>query len=165
MELLPVLPYAMFGAGVIMGWRYSNTGMILASLAMGLSYGCLVSTGSGPGITMGAGASVLLPVNLLLFSLLTKRRLFTSFGLAALGALVFQALTVWVFCEPGLTDLVNTTMQLSPEIGGRFVNIRAKLNALFNNHGPLGMDHLSILGQVVFLLVLYYLRTPSVLYS
>ncbi|MBI9077227.1 MAG: GGDEF domain-containing protein [Desulfatibacillum sp.] len=150
LELLPVLPYAVFGAGIIMGWRYSNTGMILASLAMALSYGCLLATGAGPGITMGAGASVLLPLNLLLFSLLTKRRLLTSFGMAALGALVFQVLAVWIFCEPGISDLTRTALQMSPDLGKRLANLQANLNALFNNPGPLGMDHLSILGQVIF---------------
>ena len=52
LELLPVLPYAVFSAGVIMGWRYSNTGMILGAAAMALTYGCLAAAGSGPGAVM-----------------------------------------------------------------------------------------------------------------
>ncbi|WP_050783011.1 GGDEF domain-containing protein [Desulfatibacillum aliphaticivorans] len=150
LQLLPVLPYAVFSAGVIMGWRYSNTGMILGSAALALSYGCLAATGSGPGAVMGAGVLVMLPIDLFLLSLLTKRRLFTSLGMAALSVLVFQILSIWIFCEPGLTDLVNTTQQLSPELGKRFADIQTRLNLLFNNHSPLGMEHLSILGQVAF---------------
>ena len=67
-----------------------------------------------------------------------------------MSVLVFQILVVWIFFEPGLTDLVNTTKQLSPELGSRFVNIRTRLNLLFNNHSPLGMEHLSIVGQAAF---------------
>ncbi len=150
LELLPVLPYALFGAGMIMGWRYNNTGMILASLILALSYGCLAATGTGPGATTGAGVSVLLPLNLVVCSLLTKRRLLTTLGLAALGGLIIQILAVWVFCEPGITNITQTAVKMSPLWGERFASLHTGLGSLFGNHAPLGLDNLSILGQATF---------------
>ena len=48
LEILPILPYAVFLIGFIMGWRYHNAGLILATLALALSYfGLTYTTFSG----------------------------------------------------------------------------------------------------------------------
>ena len=36
--ILPVLPYAVCALGIIMGWRYGNSGMMLASFVLAISY-------------------------------------------------------------------------------------------------------------------------------
>ena len=46
--LLPVLPYAIFFIGALMGWRYNNMGLVMGSCVLGLSY--FISLRFSPGL-------------------------------------------------------------------------------------------------------------------
>lgn len=159
--ILPVLPYALFGAGIIMGWRYGNTGMILASFVLALSYMCFIKSpdgsGAGANMSMHAAISFLLPLNMVFFSLLTKRRMLTTIGVAATIILVFQVLAASVFCEPGVSRIIDTANSMSPQWGARFSNAATWLGLIFSNHSPLGFTNLARPGQLAFSWALIFL--------
>ena len=104
--ILPVLPYVVFFIGIIMGWRYDNTGMMLASLTLAVSYlalsrfklGILPEEVIGPSIL--ETVTFLLPLNITIFTMLTKRRIFTSTGVFCVFLILLQNSAVILFCFP-----------------------------------------------------------------
>jgi diguanylate cyclase (GGDEF)-like protein len=105
MPVLPLLPYVLLGMGIILGWRFSNAGLILTCLALGLGYSTLSDAPSlAPGPTdlrvpMSEAARILLPWNLAFFATLTRRRLLTPIGLLCAGLILFQVFLVLLFCQ------------------------------------------------------------------
>ena len=61
--ILPILPYALFAIGVVLGWRFNNAGMVFTALVLGLAYFAISNLGSplypekviGPGFPEAAG--------------------------------------------------------------------------------------------------------------
>jgi diguanylate cyclase (GGDEF)-like protein len=105
--IMPHMPYIVLALGFVMGWRYSNAGMILGTITLALSYWGLNFFHS-PGLprevimhqSVTDALPFLLPLNLALFSALIKRRPFTSFGVLAVLLLAVQVLAVFIFCHP-----------------------------------------------------------------
>jgi len=116
--ILPVLPYVVLCIVFMMGWRYNNTGLILASVALTFSY--LALSRSGPEAvvdpsTHGAVA-FLLPLNLVAFTMLTKRRLFSIPSLFCVIFVAFQVLAVALVFHPAYSRLLFETGHLSPKV-------------------------------------------------
>jgi diguanylate cyclase (GGDEF)-like protein len=105
--IMPLMPYIVLALGFVMGWRYANAGIILGTLVLALSYYAL-NFFQTPGLPreMSMHQSVtdtlpfLLPLNLVLFSALIKRRLFTSIGILTILLLAVQVLVVIIVCQP-----------------------------------------------------------------
>lgn len=98
--ILPGLPYGVFCIGILMGWRYNNLGLVSASSALALAYFTLIRFGPGTVSQQDAvlfvtkATGLLLPLNLALFSTLTKRRIFTLTGIYCFLLITFQAFAV-----------------------------------------------------------------------
>jgi diguanylate cyclase (GGDEF)-like protein len=104
--LLPIFPYIILFVGIFIGWRYNNAGLMLASIALVLSYtGITMDASNNSGdenmnYTISQAAAFLLPLNLASFTMMTKRRIFTSVGMFALVFVMYQCFAVLLFCYP-----------------------------------------------------------------
>jgi diguanylate cyclase (GGDEF)-like protein len=176
--ILPVLPYAICVLGIIMGWRYGNSGMMLASFVLAASY--FVFSRFAPTNVLGevAGPSLhrtvafLLPINLAGFTLLTKRRIFTSTGILCLFIVMLQISAVVVLCfpfhEPG-AGLISSVGSLSPEtakkLGQLLTVLRSFLHegSLFEYFQVSASSILAYLIALIFVLVRFVLRRDVIL--
>ena len=144
MVLMPFVPYIIFALGFVMGWRYANAGMILATLALTLTYfGLEFFRSSDLPREVSQSQSViyalafLLPLNLAFYSTLTKRRLFTSVGVFAMVFLASQVFTVIVFCYPQSRpslQFMAKIKSLSPSIAEKFDGISQWLATALSDH-------------------------------
>ncbi|MDA3894554.1 MAG: GGDEF domain-containing protein [Desulfobacteraceae bacterium] len=97
--LLPVLPYAIFSIGALMGWRYNNMGLVMGSCVLGLSY--FISLRFSPGQwsnTFYEAYIFLFPLNIVMCSMLIKRYIFTLKGFLSLFLILFQILAIITLC-------------------------------------------------------------------
>ena len=44
--ILPILPYALFAIGVVLGWRFNNAGMVFIAFILGLAYFAISNLGT-----------------------------------------------------------------------------------------------------------------------
>jgi len=104
--ILPIIPYLILLAGLFMGWRYHNAGLMLASLTLGFSYVALTlfSAGNPAQENMNTNVSevvaFLLPMNLASFVMMTKRRIFTTVAVVSLVLVLIQCFIVLLVCYP-----------------------------------------------------------------
>jgi len=104
--VFPIFPYIILFVGIFMGWRYNNAGLMLASLALVLSYTGVSmnannnSTGEDINYSVSLAVAFLLPLNLASFAMMTKRRIFTTVGIISLVLVLVQCFTVLLFCYP-----------------------------------------------------------------
>jgi len=144
MVLMPFVPYIIFALGFVMGWRYASAGMLLGTLALALTYFGLDFFHSSDlprevsqSQSVSYALAFLLPLNLAVYSTLTKRRLFTSVGAFALVFLAAQGFTVIVFCYPqsGLSlQFMEEINFLSPSIAQKFYGISQWLSTALSDH-------------------------------
>ncbi len=98
-------PYAVFGAGILLAWRFNRSGLVFALLALALSEAALArfATGAAAAGELGrlvfSAVALLLPVNLGLFSLLPQqgtwlRRVALGFSVLG-GQVLLVAVLVW----------------------------------------------------------------------
>jgi len=106
--ILPFFPYAIFAAGMILGWRFNNGGMVLSSMLLGLVYLGLSASGHGkpspgnPGLGITELTSLLIPLNIAFFSTLTRRRILTHLGSLSVGLILAQVFASVVLCQKDL---------------------------------------------------------------
>ena len=144
MVLMPFAPYIIFALGFAMGWRYSNAGMLLGTLALTLAYlGLDFLRATDFPRTVDQSQSVidalafLLPLNLAFYSTLTKRRLLTSVGILATVFLVVQVFAVIVFCYPRnpiSLQFMAKIKSLSPALADRSNLISRWLGSALSDH-------------------------------
>lgn len=97
--LLPVLPYAIFFIGSLMGWRYNNMGLVMGSCVLGLSYFISLRFPPGQGSNTFYEAYIFLfPLNIVMCSMLIKRYIFTLKGFLSLFLILFQVLAIMTLC-------------------------------------------------------------------
>jgi diguanylate cyclase (GGDEF)-like protein len=176
--ILPVLPYAICFTGIIMGWRYGNTGMMLASFALAISY--LVVGRFNPGNPLAGltGPSVLetvaflFPLNLAVFTLLTKRRIFTSTGVLCVFLVMLQICAVILLCStpasPG-SLLLHKINSVSPDSAKKLTKLLTGLRSFLHDDSFFGNEHVStpsILAYCfafVFVLIRFLLKRDVIL--
>jgi hypothetical protein len=125
--IIPWLPYAFLVAGFIMGWRYNNAGLVCSTMTLALAYYALAHVQSSS-ISQAAGARpgmigtimVLLPVNLRLQSILTKRRVLPPGGLIAAVLILFQIATVVLLHHHAAADAVNQGQAAMASLASKF---------------------------------------------
>ncbi|MBW1860407.1 MAG: GGDEF domain-containing protein [Deltaproteobacteria bacterium] len=176
--ILPVLPYAVCALGIIMGWRYGNAGMMLASLALAISY--LVVDGFTPASVVAGGigpslpktVAFLLPLNLAVFTLLTKRRIFTSTGVLFVFLVMLQISAVVVLCSPPHDPgarLLSRMGSLSPEGTKKLTEFLTGLRSFFHDSSLFGHARVSTSSIIayslalVFVLIRFLLRRDVIL--
>ncbi|MFQ5988768.1 MAG: diguanylate cyclase [Candidatus Methylomirabilales bacterium] len=104
--LVRVYPYAVYGAGLLLGWRFRRSRLLFAILLLAVVDRGLLHFAFTPPPTGAQGrivfnaAGVLLPLNLAILSLVSERGLFTPRGLWRLGILLVQPFLVAFLCQP-----------------------------------------------------------------
>ena len=163
--ILPFLPYAFFVVGIILGWRFSHSGMILSALVLGLSYFsiCSGTTPESVGwVNLAEVARFLLPLNLGFFATLTRRHLLTPLGLSCLILVGFQAVALFLLFPMGNSPLPQPGREVQggwSQFAGMFSGFSMKLQTLLNKESCFGYKSTSALatlffsGALVFLLV------------
>ncbi len=95
--ILPMVPYILFSILTILGLRTNNIGLILISLSYAVSYFAVnivdINLSSIPKIVL-----FILPLNIILFSNLKKRRFNSKTGTAYFFIMIFQIIIIWFFC-------------------------------------------------------------------
>jgi len=103
---LRIFPYAVFGVGLFLGWRFHRDRLILALVILALADQAMICCTGGPGNWGGSRLvfhtiALLLPLNLALLSLMSDRGLLRSRGVLRWGLILFQASFVaWVYRYP-----------------------------------------------------------------
>src|SRR5439155_18741102 len=99
-RLAPFYPYAVFGAGVLLGWRFRRSRLLFALLVLTLADRTLVHFLLGHGVARDRvvlqAIGVLVPLNLAALSLTSKRGVLTPPGLARFAAILRQLALVAV---------------------------------------------------------------------
>jgi diguanylate cyclase (GGDEF)-like protein len=109
-QLLPWLPYAVFSVGALLSWRFNRSRILWAMIVLTLVYGALSfyvlgRPGSGPtSATIFSAVALLLPMNLVGFSLMKERGTTRLTALLWLGLIGGQLMVVAALCQPELSS-------------------------------------------------------------
>ena len=93
--LLGLFPYLAVGSGAFLGWRFNRTRVLWAIALFVILERSLALSSAYPREYILVVASVLLPVNIVLFAWWNERGLFTWHGAVRLVVLLGQLLFVW----------------------------------------------------------------------
>lgn len=99
--LLVGMPAAVFLAGLLLAWVFHRSRMTFAILLIGLSYTALWSLPDSATHLVRPLLGILLPVNLATLLVIKERGVFTPKGLWVLGAILFQAVAVFIAAHSG----------------------------------------------------------------
>jgi len=125
--LVQIYPYAVFGAGLLFGFRFHRSQLLFATLILGLADRALLQYAAGDAPMEGAGrilfnaAAVLVPLNLAGLSFIAERGLVTARGLLRLAIILPQLPIVALLCRPeqaGLAALLEHRLLDIPFVGG-----------------------------------------------
>ena len=111
--------YAVFGAGILLAWRFHSSRVLLALLVLLLAHQAVVffaagrSASSGPGRIALETVALLLPVNFLILALLRERGLTPAAFFPRLGLLFLESVFVAILCRPGQITS-SAVLQLKP---------------------------------------------------
>lgn len=106
LEALSYFPYPVLAIGIFLSWRYNNTGLVLSSFSLVLMYLSLRTFGApvyGENVlapSVCKATLFLFPVNMIGFSMLLKRRIFTTLGSLYLFAFLLQVLVAAIVFNP-----------------------------------------------------------------
>lgn len=172
LAILPILPYAICSIGIIMGWRYGNTGMMLASVALGISYLVFSKSGAGPlteDVTrpsLHEPVAFLLPLNLAAFTLLTRRRIWTSTGILAVLAVLLQLSAVVILCSPPgspCSQLLSRMATVSPDIAKGLTRFLTGIRSFLHDSSFLQYDDISTSSMLAYCVALLFVLTRFLL--
>jgi diguanylate cyclase (GGDEF)-like protein len=117
--LVHIYPGAVAVAGLFLGWRFKRSRLIFALLLLAIADRALVLCTASGAVTASVGrivydsVSLLLPLNLVAFSLFRERGLLTLRGASRLCFLLLQVFAVDMLCwyrVPGLERWLDYTM-------------------------------------------------------
>ncbi len=101
LEIMPLIPYVFLGIAAILGFRYNNAGLILASVCVLFIYYICSHMAGIPERAIPVdkdflfrAAVFLFPFNVLWFSLLSKRRLLSTKGILYAAPLIVQIVVI-----------------------------------------------------------------------
>lgn len=109
--LLRMYPYVVAGVGVLLGWYFNRSRVVFALCALALADGALVLFPKDPTTEAGAGrivfnaVALLLPANLVAYSMVAERGVFTTRGLVRLIPILLQVVVVGFISLSGRPDL------------------------------------------------------------
>jgi diguanylate cyclase (GGDEF)-like protein len=109
--LVPVYPYALFGVGIFIAWRFNRSRIVLALLVLGLADRALIYLVAGDAPATGgarivfSAVGLLLPVNLAALSWTPERGLGTRQGRLSVAFLLVQLLLAAMICLPGFAPV------------------------------------------------------------
>jgi len=115
--LAPAYPYAVFGAGVLLGWRFRRSRLLFALLVLTLADRTLLHLVAGHGFERNhvvfQAIGVLLPLNFAALALTAERGLLTPPGLVRLAVILGQVALVTILdrAAPGAAGaLLHTAL-------------------------------------------------------
>jgi len=172
--ILPFLPYVLLGISGIMGWRYNNAGLIFSSTVLALVY--FLKGFFGKSIDTGEGFILdsvffLLPLNIVYFSFLSKRRLFAIKGILYLLPLTFQTLTILLLLyikDKSIGGLYSSIGKFSINIADFLYEISMMLGTFLNTGSIIGNSVLvtpafcSFVCVFIFLLGKFFYRPDAI---
>jgi diguanylate cyclase (GGDEF)-like protein len=106
----PVYPWIVFGAGLLLGWRFNRSQLVVALavlFAANRALAAFPADASPTGRTVFACVAFLLPLNLALLAWLTERSIVAWPGRLVLGVILAEPLAVALVLRPELTDLAR----------------------------------------------------------
>jgi diguanylate cyclase (GGDEF)-like protein len=101
--------YAIFGAGILLAWRFQSSRILFALLTLLLAHRALEFFSAGHGTSAGPGriafeaVAFFLPLNFIAFSVFRERGSTLSAIGSRLGVLFLESVFVAVICRPGET--------------------------------------------------------------
>lgn len=125
--LVQIYPYAVFGAGLLFGFRFHRSQLLFATLVLAIADRALLQYAVGDAPMEGVGrilfnaAAVLVPLNLAGLSFIAERGLVTARGLLRLVIILTQVLIMALLCRPeqaGLAALLEHRLLDIPFVGG-----------------------------------------------
>jgi len=125
--LVQIYPYAVFGAGLLFGFRFHRSQLLFATLVLGTADRALLQYAAGDAPMEGASrilfnaAALLVPLNLAGLSFIAERGLVTARGLLRLAIILPQPPIVALLCRPeqaGLAALLEHRLVDIPFVGG-----------------------------------------------
>ncbi len=164
--ILPLMPYIIFSAVVLMGWRYNNASLILICLTLALSYflfshyGSIAFQQKSAGLSILESGAFLLPVNLALFSMMTKRRIFTSAFVFCLLLLGLQIVAVFLLCRwpnSAHSPLWTSIHNIFPQMADTLSQISTRLGSGFHESGLAALKYISPPVLFAFSCALFFL--------
>jgi len=96
--ILPLLPYFLFGIGILFGWRSNNAGLILNSLLLITAYFGL-SHVSQKLPTLPVLIAFLLPVNLLIWGNVRNKHIFNKLGIRCLIIVLSEIIIIFFLSQ------------------------------------------------------------------
>jgi diguanylate cyclase (GGDEF)-like protein len=152
--LIRIYPYVVLVAGIWFGWHFNRSRLIFVIVTLALADRFLLIFAEGSGASVGAGrivynaVCILLPLNLVVFSLVKERGFITWHGKWPIGMILIQIIAV-------LLIGVWKQLGLSPYLEYSFLKL-----PLFNLI-PMGQPGLIAFGAAFFILMLRYARLRS----
>ncbi len=169
--ILPIMPYAFFAIGVVLGWRFNNAGIVFTAFVLGLAYFVISNLGFprdpntviGPSFSEAVG--FLLPINIAFFAVLTRRRIFTAIGILCAAVILVEAFFIILVCQYSgspFYDLITEAKAFFPAIAYRLNLLSIWLRAILHSdsYGFQGIPTLllaSSFGAFIFL-GLHYMK-------
>ncbi len=157
--ILPWLPYVIISIIMMMAWRYNNTGLIFTAVLLAFSYFIVSQYGSTTiqqkytALRLGETTVFLFPLNLTLFSMLTKRRLLTTPFLVCILLVGFQIIAVLLFCRwpnsshSPLWVIIHKTL---PLVSAKISSGSVWLGSWLHNGEPITFKHISLPALIAF---------------
>jgi diguanylate cyclase (GGDEF)-like protein len=106
----PVYPWIVFGAGLLLGWRFNRSQLVVALavlFAANRALAAFPADVSPTGRTVFACVALLLPLDLALLAWLTERSIVAWSGRLVLGVILAEPLAVALVLRPELVDLAR----------------------------------------------------------
>jgi len=93
LTLLPYVPYLVLITAAAIAWRFNNTGVLLSAVVLSVSYWLFSLPSAAVRVDIfRLGMAIFLPINILLFSLLARRRITSPAGIVCMVVVGIQTL-------------------------------------------------------------------------
>ena len=105
-SLVPAYPYAVFGGGILLAWRFNRSRLIFALLVLAAADGALLQWAAGDaalddtGRVVASAVAFLLPLNLAGLAWIPERSTSGPRGGIVLGALAIEAIGIALIAKP-----------------------------------------------------------------
>jgi len=122
----PVYPWIVFGAGLLLGWRFNRSQLVVALavlFAANRALAAFPADASQTGRTIFAAVAFLLPLDLALLAWLTERSIVAWTGRLVLGLILAEPLAVALVLRPELTDLARALDHVFVSAAGPWLRI------------------------------------------
>lgn len=103
--IVRIYPYVVLSAGILLGWRFNRSRLVLAVLILALADRSLLHFASDSEVSSGLGqivynaVTILLPLNFAVLSLIKERGIVTVRGIWRMSLILLQPLVIALVCH------------------------------------------------------------------